>query len=77
MTPVRRSSRRRDRLIGWALTLGLAVALVAAAGGLVLALGLFVVAMPLTTGAIAAVVVWAGWRLLLRRRRGGRMSPGR
>jgi membrane protein implicated in regulation of membrane protease activity len=69
MTPVRRPSRRRDQLLGLALTGALVFAMGAAVVGLVLALGLFVVAMPLTTAAIASVAAWAGWRLVRRRRR--------
>jgi membrane protein implicated in regulation of membrane protease activity len=69
VTPVRRPARRRDQLLGLALTGALLLAIGAAAVALVVGLGLFVVAMPLTTAAIAAVAAWAGWRVVRRRRR--------
>jgi len=69
VTPVRRPPRRRDQLLGLALTGALVLAMGAAAVALVLALGLFMVAMPLTTAAVAAVAAWAGWRIVQRRRR--------
>jgi len=56
-------------LLGLALTGALVLAMGAAAVALVLALGLFMVAMPLTTAAVAAVAAWAGWRIVQRRRR--------
>jgi len=65
---MRRPARRRDQLLGVALTgLLLLLAVAGILGGLV-ALGLLVVAMPLTTAAIAVVAAWAGWRVVKRRR---------
>lgn len=69
MTPVRRPARRRDQLLGWALTAVLALAALAGGTALLLGAGLLVVAMPLTTGAVAAVAAWAGWRVWRNRRR--------
>jgi len=51
------------------LTALLAVAVVAAAGALLVGMGLFIVAMPLTSAAVGALLLWAGWRLLVQRRR--------
>ncbi len=52
----------RDQALGWALTALLGVAV--CAGALVVggSLMLLVVAMPLTTIAVALVVIWALWR---------------
>jgi hypothetical protein len=72
---VRRPARRRDQLAGWALTAVLAVVVLAAGGALLVGFGLFVVAMPLTTAAIAAVGLWASWKLLRRRRARDRARP--
>ncbi|MFP4125142.1 MAG: hypothetical protein ACLFU0_00635 [Alphaproteobacteria bacterium] len=66
---MRRPARRRDQLLGVALTGLLLLLAVAAILGGVVALGLLMVAMPLTTAAIAAVAAWSGWRVLKRRRR--------
>jgi hypothetical protein len=50
------------------LTAALALAAIVAAAVLLVGLGLFAVAMPLTTAALASVAAWAGWRVLKRRR---------
>ena len=76
MTPRRRPPRRRDQLVGWTLTVALVIALTGAAGTLLVAVGLLMVAMPITTAAIATVLVWAGWRVIARRRR-NRMPANR
>lgn len=68
MSALRRPPRRRDQLLGVALTAALALAAIVAAAVLLLGLGLFAVAMPLTTAAFATVAAWAGWRVLKRRR---------
>jgi Flp pilus assembly protein TadB len=69
---VRRPARRRDRLLGWGLTGLLALAGLAAGGALLVGLVLFVVAMPLTSAVIAAVLLWGGWRMVAQRRRARR-----
>jgi hypothetical protein len=66
---MRRPPRRRDQLLGIALTGLMVLAAVAGLVGALVALGLLVVAMPLTTAAIAAVAAGAGWRVVKRRRR--------
>jgi hypothetical protein len=50
------------------LTATLAFVAIVAATALLFGLGLFAVAMPLTTAALASVAAWAAWRGLKRRR---------
>jgi len=63
-----RPSRRRDQLLGIALTGVLALGVAAAAAAVAIGFGIFVVAMPLTTLAIAILAVWGVWRAYWRRR---------
>jgi hypothetical protein len=69
---MRRPARRRDQLLGIAFTALLALVAVAGLVAALVGLGLFVVAMPLTTAAVGAVAGWAAWRVVKQRRRAHR-----